>query len=119
MKDHQEQHQQITTNRNRHENSHRHHSDYRRNHSPDTTKRIGQFFGLIYNISLIYFVCDLAKNGDQKIALILFLTNALLIIFAIMFVKRSSKFKQERYSRNFRPRNKEKGDKDRSNQRSN
>lgn len=117
MKDQQEQHQQ--THHNRQENSRRHHSDHRRNHSSDTTKRIGQFFGLIYNISLIYFVCDLAKNGDQTLALALFLTNALLVIFAIIFVKRSSKFKQERYSRNFRPRNKERADRDRANQRSN
>ncbi len=114
MKDQQEQHQQ-TTHRNRHENSHRHNNDHRRNHSSDTTKRIGQFFGLIYNISLIYFVCDLAKNGDQKLALTLFLTNALLIIAAIFFVKKPSKHRQERYSKNFRPRNRERGARDRVN----
>ena len=81
MKDQQEQHQ--PRHHNRQENSRQ--PD---NHRSDLSRKLGQFFGLIYNIALVYFVCDLAKSGNQKLALIIFSINAFVIIFAAVLVKR-------------------------------
>jgi len=100
MKDQQEQHRQHR-HHNRHENSH---PSNRNNFKRSNSKRFGQIFGLIYNIALIYFVADLAKSGNEELALKIFAINAAVIVIAALLNKRSSKNKDDR-RKNFRPRN--------------
>lgn len=50
----------------------------------DKTFRIGQIFGLIYNLGLLYVVYDLIKSGKTELALQIFVINAILIAFAII-----------------------------------
>ncbi len=107
MKDQQEQHRQHRHHNHR-ENSHQ--SNRNNSFKRSNSKRFGQVFGLIYNIALIYFVADLAKSGNEKLALEIFAINAAVVIFAALLNKRSSKNRDDR-RKNFRPRN----DRNRSN----
>lgn len=107
MKDQQEhrQHRHHNRQENSHQSTNRNNTFKRSN-----SKRFGQVFGLIYNIVLIYFVVDLARSGNEKLALEIFAINAAVVIFAALLNKRSSKNKGDR-RKNFRPRN----DRNRSN----
>ena len=49
-----------------------------------TTYRIGQFFGFIYNLALLYLVYDLIKNGEKTLALQIFALNTAIIAFVIL-----------------------------------
>ena len=46
--------------------------------------KIGLLFGFIYNVGLLFLIYNLIKQGDQSLALKLFVVNALLIVFAII-----------------------------------
>lgn len=71
-----------------------------RSHTPrkNSSKLIGQIFGLIYNLALLYLVYDLAQAGSDKLALGIFALNAALIIFAAIFNKKSSKRRPNSYN---------------------
>lgn len=62
-----------------------------KSHPPkrSSSKLIGQVFGLIYNLALLYLIYDLAQSGSEKLALGLFAINAGLILFAAISAKRS------------------------------
>ncbi|MBU6140031.1 MAG: hypothetical protein KGP29_00535 [Proteobacteria bacterium] len=59
----------------------------------NSSKLIGQIFGLIYNLVLLYLVYDLAKSGSEKLALGIFAINAAFIFFVAVSVKKSFKHK--------------------------
>jgi len=46
--------------------------------------KIGLLFGFIYNVGLLFIIFNLVKQGNQPLALRLFVINALLITFAII-----------------------------------
>jgi hypothetical protein len=88
-------------------NDTRHHnSDSRSSFTPrkNSSKLIGQIFGLIYNLALLYLVYDLAKSGSEKLAIWIFALNAGLIIFAVIYTKRSFKHKSHNSYRDGRNR---------------
>jgi hypothetical protein len=46
--------------------------------------RLGQIFGLIYNLALLYLVYDLIQDGEKNLALKIFLSNIAIIAFALL-----------------------------------
>ena len=46
--------------------------------------RLGQFFGLIYNLAVLYLVYDLIKDGEKTLALKILILNFGIIAFAIL-----------------------------------
>lgn len=74
-----------------------------------TTYRIGQFFGFIYNLALLYFVYFLIKKNMHDLALKIFTINAFLIGFIVIITaferkivarkKRDRKFDQRKSSK--------------------
>jgi uncharacterized membrane protein len=65
------------------EQRHEWQSNYLKSHNFST--RIGQLFGLIYNIGLLFVIYDLINNGEKELAIKLFAINAALIAFVILF----------------------------------
>lgn len=49
-----------------------------------TTFRLGQFFGLIYNLAILYVVYDLIQLGEKSLAIKIFALNLALIAFAVL-----------------------------------
>ncbi len=94
MKD-QEQHRHTHQENSPRDHSRQPRSDSRNSFKPrkNSSKLIGQIFGLIYNLTLLYLVYDLAKSGSEKLALGIFALNAGLIIFVAISVKKSFKHK--------------------------
>lgn len=70
----------------------------------NSSKLIGQIFGLIYNLALLYLVYDLVKSGSEKLALGIFALNVGLVIFAVISSKRSFKHKSHNSYRDGRNR---------------
>ena len=46
--------------------------------------RLGQVFGLIYNLAVLYLVYDLIQDGERELAIKIFAINAAVIIFALL-----------------------------------
>ena len=46
--------------------------------------RLGQLFGLIYNLAVLYLVYDLIGDGEKELAVKIFAINAAVIIFALL-----------------------------------
>lgn len=46
--------------------------------------RLGQVFGLIYNLALLYLVYDLIQDGEKNLALKIFFSNIAIIAFALL-----------------------------------
>src|SRR4051812_12223109 len=46
--------------------------------------RLGQFFGVIYNLALLVLVYDLIQEGEKDLALKIFFGNIALIAFALL-----------------------------------
>jgi len=90
-----------------------------------STFRLGQIFGLIYNIALLALVYDLIQNGEKQLALRIFMFNAAIIAFAILVTSVERKVLSRKSSRrhntnnrfrnhsNDRNRNERGGDRDR------
>lgn len=70
----------------------------------DKTYKIGQIFGLIYNLGLLYVVYDLIKSGNAELALQIFVINAILMAFAIVVTTAERKINSRRPVKN--PKNK-------------
>jgi hypothetical protein len=78
--------------------------------------RIGQLFGLIYNLALVYILYVLIRGGDKDLALKIFTLNAALIAFAVglsTFEKRifARNFSQKKSGKKFKGRNESRSDK--------
>ena len=69
------------------EQKHRHELQDRYFKSSVRSFRIGQFFGFAYNVILIYFIYDMAKFGDESLALKIFFLNVVLIGFIAVLSK--------------------------------
>jgi hypothetical protein len=68
--------------------------------------RLGQVFGLIYNLVLVYFVYDLIKTGNGSVGMKIFFLNVILIGFVALVVGRGNrKFGPKRHGHHFRNRN--------------
>ncbi len=74
--------------------------------------RIGQIFGFLYNIALLYLVYDLVNLGEKKLAAVIFLANSFIIAFGIIVTSVERKQltkkpmrKNREDNRNFRHRN--------------
>ncbi len=77
--------------------------------------RLGQFFGFVYNIALLYITYDLIKSGEKKLAVIIFASNIMLIVFALIVTKIERKIinrkpprknrDERRFKRQFRAKN--------------
>ncbi len=87
------------------ENSRRDHSDSRQGN--DLVKKIGQFFGLIYNLAVLALVANLAKNDKDQLAAIIFVSNSLIVVLAMIFIKRPFSKKLPPRNRNFKRPNRE------------
>lgn len=85
------------------EQEHRHdwQSKYLKSHNIST--RIGQVFGLVYNLGLLYVVYDLINTGEKELAIKLFTINAALMMFAILVTT----FERKVFSRRPRVRGRE------------
>jgi hypothetical protein len=85
------------------EQEHRHgwQSKYLTSHN--FTYRIGQLFGFIYNIALLYVVYDLITSGEKDLGLKIFAINAALMIFLILITTIERRIFSRRPS--MRPRN--------------
>ena len=46
--------------------------------------RLGQIFGLIYNLAVLYLVYDLIQGDEKELAVKIFAINAAVIIFALL-----------------------------------
>lgn len=66
------------------EQTHRHAWQDKYLKAHNLTYRLGQIAGLSYNIGLLYLVYTLVQDGENTLALKLFLINAGLIAFAII-----------------------------------
>ncbi len=66
------------------EQEHRHQWQDNYLKSQNNTFRLGQLFGFAYNIALLYLVYDLIQQEEKKLALAIFVINALVIIFGLL-----------------------------------
>jgi uncharacterized membrane protein len=48
------------------------------------TFRLGQLFGLIYNLAVLYLIYSLIKEGEKDLALKIFVLNLVIIAFALL-----------------------------------
>jgi uncharacterized membrane protein len=62
--------------------------------------RIGQIFGIIYNILILAVVVDLSQNGNNELALQIFFINALLMALAILVGKSDGRSSRKPVRRN-------------------
>ena len=89
------------------EQEHRHswQESYLASHT--VTYRVGQFFGVAYNIGLLYVVYKMFESGEKDLALTIFSINAAIMVFAILattierkiFSRRPSRFNNNRSKR--------------------
>lgn len=88
------------------EQEHRHQWQDKYLKNNGTFFRLGQVFGLIYNLAILYVVFELAKAGEKTLALKIFALNIALIVFALIFTsierKISSRKPQRRNGRSGR-----------------
>jgi len=75
------------------------------------TFRLGQIFGLVYHLAVLYLVYSLVQSGDRDLALKVLALNVALVAFAILVTAVERKIlsrKPARKSRdkNFKPRGK-------------
>lgn len=54
--------------------------------------RLGQVFGLIYNLALLWVIYDLIQDGEKSLALKLFVGNLAIIAFALLVTSIERKF---------------------------
>lgn len=66
------------------EQDHRHSWQDRYLKSHNFSYRLGQVFGIIYNLSLLYVVVDLVREDKKDLALDIFVANAALILLALL-----------------------------------
>ena len=57
-----------------------------------TSFRLGQVFGLIYNLALLWVIYDLIQDGEKGLALKLFVGNLAIIAFALLVTSIERKF---------------------------
>jgi hypothetical protein len=65
---------------------------------------LGQFFGLVYNLAVLYVVYDLVQQDRQELALNVFAINAGVMIFAILISFVERKFFRKNHDRRFKRR---------------
>ncbi len=87
------------------EQEHRHEWQSKYLASYNLTYRAGQFFGLVYNIALLYVVYDLISSGEKDLGVKIFTINALVMIFAILATTIERKVFSRRPSNRFRNNN--------------
>lgn len=74
------------------------------------TFRLGQVFGLVYNLAVLYVVYTLIQDGEKTLALKIFAANLALIAFAILVTGVERKVlnrkpaRKGRDGKNFKPR---------------
>jgi uncharacterized membrane protein len=74
------------------------------------TFRLGQLFGLAYNLALLYLVYILIQDGEKSLALKIFISNLALIAFAVLVTGVERKVlsrkptRKGRDGKNFKPR---------------
>jgi uncharacterized membrane protein len=66
------------------EQDHRHKWQEKYLRSYNFTFRLGQFFGLIYNLVLLGLIYHLIQNGEKDLALKIFALNIAIIAFALL-----------------------------------
>lgn len=77
------------------------------------TFRLGQVFGLIYNLAVLYVVYTLIQDGEKNLALKLFITNIALIAFSLVVTGVERKIlsrkpaRKGRDNKNFKPRSRD------------
>jgi len=75
------------------------------------TFRLGQVFGLVYNLAVLYVVYTLIQDGEKTLALKIFTANLALIAFAVLVTGVERKIlnrkptRKGRDGKNFKPRN--------------
>ncbi len=66
------------------EQEHRHQWQDKYLKSYSSSFRMGQVFGLIYNIALLFVIYNLIKEGEKDLAIKIFTLNIAIIAFAIL-----------------------------------
>ncbi|MBM5782720.1 MAG: DUF2335 domain-containing protein [Pelagibacterales bacterium] len=87
------------------EQKHRHDWQDRYLSSHNFSYRSGQLFGLIYNLGILYLVYSLFKEGDKSSAIKLFLINAAVVTFAIVFTTFERRIFTRRPEKKFKNKN--------------
>lgn len=87
------------------EQKHRHDWQDRYLSSHNFSYRSGQLFGLIYNLGVLYLVYSLFRDGDKSSAIKLFLINAAIVIFAILFTTFERRIFTRRPEKKFKNKN--------------
>lgn len=85
------------------EQKHRHNWQEQYLKSHNLSSRMGQVFGLVYNLALLGLVYNLINSGEKDLAIKIFTINAV-IIFLIALM---TTFERRVFSRRPRPRNRE------------
>ena len=70
-----------------------------------STFRLGQVFGLIYNLAVLYLVYDLVQDGEKDLALKIFVLNIGIIAFALLVTSVERKVLTRKPARKSRDRN--------------
>lgn len=82
--------------------------DQRRHHprSNFNSFRLGQIFGIIYNLAVLFLVYKLVQSQERDLALKVFFGNAALIAFGFLITSfnRKNNFNKPRRDRRFRNR---------------
>lgn len=81
------------------EQDHRHQWQDRCLRSHGTNFRIGQVFGFIYSLGLLYLVYDLIQKGEKILALQIFAISAGLLAFALVLTTFERKFSTRKPSK--------------------
>jgi hypothetical protein len=79
------------------------------------TFRLGQIFGLVYNLAVLCITYKLIQNGEKSLALKLFFGNLALMAFAILVTTVERKVLSKKPARKGRDNNKRFNNKGRSN----
>ncbi len=86
--------------------------------SNTVTFRLGQVFGLIYHLAVLYVVYNLIQDGEQSLALKIFAANLALVAFALLVTGVERKILSRKPARKGRDKNfKPRGRTDRGNDR--
>ncbi len=105
------------------EQEHRHQWQDKYLRSNAISLRIGQVFGLLYNLALLAVVYDLIKDGEKDLALKIFFGNLAIIAFALLVTSLERKISSRKpprrgygnRDRRFNNNNRDRDNRDRSN----